>query len=249
MGLSALVACKGVTLNPNLGGPRGLYQSWTPERNQLVGYWSLDKVTTTNNSAVDAEIGSSGTVSNGNGSGVTVIAGVSNQGLAFDGITGHVRVHYAPQQNPQHFSVSLWVYPADVSGTLRTMLASQSGSPAQGFAVSLNGANQIQATIGHGDNSWGTVMGPVIVNEQWSHIVVTYDGTYLQIYHDGALGGSVVTAFVPNVSGWPIYIGAGHTELDPSAANYYSGGIDEVGIWSVALRADEVSTIYQHQSP
>ena len=78
-------------------------------------------------------------------------------------------------------------------------------------------------------------------------VAVTYDGENLVFYKDGQVVGGTTSTLPdnthPTVQGltWPIYLG-----LDAYGSwNYFEGVMDEITLWSTALSAEQIQTLYQ----
>lgn len=80
------------------------------------------------------------------------------------------------------------------------------------------------------------------------HVVGTYDGTYINLYVNGALitstaaSGNGTTNWTPG--GGFFVVGAMCDANDGSISQHSSSFIDEVGVWSKALSLSEVTTLY-----
>ena len=82
----------------------------------------------------------------------------------------------------------------------------------------------------------------------WHFIAVTFDGTQIKCYIDGALK---ITVSAPgNITGGDesLFIGTTGTGSSPSG-NWFCGFVDDVLIFSRALNGTEVSYLYQYRSP
>ena len=88
---------------------------------------------------------------------------------------------------------------------------------------------------GSGDRSMGAVVAP----GRWVHVAVTYDGSSLRAFVDGAAAGSPLALSLPSVSA-PVQVGA----WPSGSGNYdaFSGTIDEVRLYPRALTLDEIRT-------
>lgn len=79
-------------------------------------------------------------------------------------------------------------------------------------------------------------------NNVWTHVVATYDGSYMKLYKDGQLIGSIQkTGQISGNSGIPAWIGGNPTD---STIRPWKGKIDEVAIWNKALNNQEVLELY-----
>jgi hypothetical protein len=98
---------------------------------------------------------------------------------------------------------------------------------------------QMEITIGGVFRSLPTLSA--VAANQWHHMVGTYDGSELRLYIDGVLANSMnVSGAIAN-SGTPLYFG--RYGADSTAARF-TGGIDEVAVYSRALTPTEVQTHY-----
>ncbi|MDQ3970395.1 MAG: PKD domain-containing protein, partial [Thermoproteota archaeon] len=77
---------------------------------------------------------------------------------------------------------------------------------------------------------------------QWHYAVMTYDGTTVRLYIDGAQVASKSTAgAVPDNTGTqPVRVGANSRAAD----RFFTGNVDEVRVWNRALTSTEVSNAY-----
>jgi len=84
------------------------------------------------------------------------------------------------------------------------------------------------------------ITGSSQADGNWHHIVGTFDGTYARIYLDSTLE---MTS-----SAWPYSIAANSNTFsigsDETTQYYYSGYLDEVGLWSRAITQTEVNKLY-----
>lgn len=81
----------------------------------------------------------------------------------------------------------------------------------------------------------------------WYHIVFTYDGSTVRGYINGASVGSVASSGNGgSATGYSsgVYVATSNG----GGSNFLSGMIDEFGVWSRALSADEVSQLYGFQA-
>ena len=86
-------------------------------------------------------------------------------------------------------------------------------------------------------------------DENWHHIVLTYDGFVLKAYLDGNLKSqsstlSTKTPIFYNTTN-VICVGAEATSSSTSATANYVGNISDVRIYATALSADDIKELYQ----
>lgn len=212
----------------------------------LVGYWTFDGADTTSTTVTDR--GSGG--NNGAFSGSpTVTQGKLGQALSFDG-NDRISVPDADVLSPavNDLTVSVWVkVPTN---------ASAAGAGACGnTGRNILGKNGWEYAIENDSNSLlcfnlftstGTMysslsVGRTMNDGQWHLYTMTVDyGVLFSAYIDGVLVGST-TSFSGSMSNTTgtLYIG------DRGDAGYFSGSIDEVRIYSTALTAVQIQSLYK----
>jgi len=210
----------------------------------LTAYWSLEETT---GSAVD---------SSGNGWTGT-LSGTISQGTG--GKLGKAYNFEADSSGYLNFGNTLGSSfgTADLSVSCWVNIESQVGN--RGIVGTWNGENAwwiytasgtITAVVNWGGSNVQTVSNSTISTAAWHHIVYTADRDgYAKLYIDGALqadsddisagsGSNLHTTNELNVGVWG----------DRYTAVCFDGKIDEVGIWSRVLTADEVSDLYNSGS-
>lgn len=75
----------------------------------------------------------------------------------------------------------------------------------------------------------------------FTHVAVTFDGTYMRIYINGVLDIEIAQNIMPYDSPYPVQIGS----LSNAASdNFFNGVIDEVRIFNRSLAASEIQDIF-----
>lgn len=160
-----------------------------------------------------------------------------SSGILLDGIDDYLVLDTPVNPAVEPFSAALWfrvsdysnspifLQQADGSGTGRTWLGIQS----DGRLYSFLGGSYL--------NSTSTVLTDV-----WHHAAVTYDGTTLRLYLDGAEVVSDVRAMEAS---------DGQMELGrhPSLGRYFNGRLDELVMLPTAVTADKVQLIMDSSWP
>ena len=210
----------------------------------LVGYWSfdgdaVDTATTThydfsyyNNDGVglnEANTSAVGCMDNyGNclqldGAGDYINAG-SDSSLDITGTT---------------LSISAWIYATGLVDEQPIVMKAESGSVNEGF-----GLYWVASELVFYVTDTGNIASKIFTSEDnWHHVVGTYDGTDIDIYVDGVAGtsddytGNILTASAP------LEIGA-----LSGPGWYFNGSIDEVMIFNTSLSAAQVAAIYFNSS-
>jgi hypothetical protein len=86
---------------------------------------------------------------------------------------------------------------------------------------------------------WQQITSGTAYNDnQWHHIAAVIDASSgMSLYVDNALVGTNAQNYITNSSGRNLNIGTYST-------SYFSGSIDEIGVWSRALSSGEVAQLY-----
>jgi len=223
-------------------------------RNNLVYFPMNDAVGST--SVADTMYGNSATVSGTVTFGATGKAGTA----ATFGGSGHLSLHpslYSTWNNLTAGSISCWVYPTNNSSLTGSVL----------FVKQHNGvATYSQLSIGQYANTTGTAgrvyfsMAHTLFNANcgsttilslntWYHIVVTFDGTNVKFYINGALDNTYAATWALPDNTAPTNITIG-TNTDGTTRYYsYTGTIDEFSLWNTALPLATVQSMYNGGNP
>ncbi len=215
-----------------------------PFAKPLIAWWPLD---------VD------GTDASGNGFDGVVegspIAGPGANGatggsLEFDGFSTRIDVPFDSALNPQDFTVTLWANAASTDG-----FASPITSRDDVAATSVHGYVLYNNSDGNWDfwtggagpsGSWNRVIGSPVTTDTWTHLAISYDSATMtkSLYINGVLDNSLVAGglYSPNgtVEMENLHIGAGQ---DDGLNFWYTGKIDDIGLFRVALSSEEINTI------
>ncbi len=226
---------------PPLGTP---LRSGHPQLHGLVGWWLFQE-------------GAGGLVNDLSGNGnAGVLSGFAfpstptsgwNPGragrtLTYDGINDFGEVPAAAILNRlSSITVSLWMRGAS-GGDQRIASNRALGAPNNGWFIAYDDSdNQIQFFV---DSSAGIDKAGfdiAIVDNQWHHVVGTWDGATIRVFVDGiegtpvGLGGTIGQSQV-------IRFGRGVQ----ASASYYQGLLDDVRIFSRALTRSEIQDIMIH---
>lgn len=235
------------------GVAQGPYHDSVQGEPGLVSYWRLEEPG--GPVANDSQGGQHGTYG---ASGVTFgqdgaiqPKDPTDKSAKFDGAAGHVEVGFDGALNPDSFSLEAWANPeGPVTGEQRVVLSSrhEEGDVRRGFELLINPAGDWVARVGSGvaGEDWQTVSTDVGTSDAlgggWRHLVVTYDGTAntLRLYVNSALTESPGAVTHSKNASKPLRIGAGLTEA--AAGNFFTGRIDEVAVYNLALSKEHVST-------
>jgi hypothetical protein len=221
--------------------------------NGLVGWWPFS------GNANDL----SGNGNNGTVNGATLTTnrfGTSNDAYNFDG-NDWIEVLNNPSVQPNNtLSISVWAYiePTQPSGSFARIISKQyNGTQNFGsYQIITGGTNNyggsgltIRTGAGNSQTTPGIYnwSGPTSDNllSQWQHIVGTYDGVTMRFYQNGILKSSIShngNLFYDNGNLW---FGKGISGASlPGNNGFFSGKIDDVGIWNRVLTQQEITNLY-----
>lgn len=204
----------------------------------LVSYYKLDS---TADSVGSNTLTNNGTVTFGTGKlGNAAVFTSSSQSLSLASSVFDF-------ERTDSFSFSTWIYLNGLTTTQMIISKQGNSSPYKGYNFAVTSSGQIDVElINDGGSNFiaGVTATGLITTGKWFHVAMVYSGTSLLsgiiIYINGIAysvsGSGTLSSSIKNSS--PFNIG------NRSTFTNFDGLIDEVGIWSRALTADEISQIY-----
>jgi hypothetical protein len=222
-----------------------LDSSWTPQWANLVTYWNLNEAAGTSGAGSVKDVKS---VNNGTPTNITLgVAGKMRTGASFNGTSSAIDTGTGLNFTTQNFSFSFWLklnsFTTDVVNQGPVIFyrgqfqvyGYYAGVAADGsiaFVTNQSGAVQVSST------------GPgAIATGKWFHIGIVRSGSSVRIYVNGQDVTSTAGSHVNPASAGAV------TFLLGTYNNYIhmNGILDEFGVWSSALSAAEIQTIYTRQ--
>ena len=156
-------------------------------------------------------------------------------------------IPYRPSLGLEKFSLAAW-FKTSANYDENAMIVNKGGSGSElsgenmNYGIWMTSSERLMAGF---ESSNGTdyyvTNGNTYSDGRWHHAAVTYDGSSLVLYVDGAeLAWRPITAIPDNEGTQPVRIGA-----NSKAENgYFRGELDEITIWAGALTATEVADQY-----
>jgi hypothetical protein len=133
------------------------------------------------------------------------------------------------------------VLPPSLSATLAFAIVPPGFGACYGAAIGLRDDGRIHYSISYPSPFIYLESASTVPTGMWTHIAAAYDGAAVKIYINGQLDAMLhVGAIVPGQTTQPLRIG--HT--NEPAQTFFKGLIDEVGIYTRALSAVEIDTIF-----
>ena len=139
------------------------------------------------------------------------------------------------------FTYSFWMNPTTLTPPFsQAYIHSDWSGAGRNFLILQNNQNFL-INNGNGISSSDTVSTGNIITLGWQHIVFTRNVNVISLYRNGILATSYTSAYSGGATSNLTKIGADGL----ATAGYgFGGAIDEFGIWSRALNATEVTSLY-----
>ena len=136
-------------------------------------------------------------------------------------------------------TLELWVYPTNLSVSWATLIMKPNGPPSDFVqCYLLNGTTPAQVPSAFVSPATSSLFAPsALPLNTWSHIALTYDGTKMCYFLNGALGSSNLVSGAITVSTEALTIGG-----NAYSSQSWPGRIDEVRIYNRALSPAEIIT-------
>ncbi|MFH1230652.1 MAG: LamG domain-containing protein [Planctomycetota bacterium] len=239
IGIGVVIAITGsvLALNGFFGGGNSIPED-TMTRG-LVGYWGFEEGSGT--VAHDAsDYGNNGVASS------TWATGKVGGAAQFDGVDDYVNVPHSNSLEPVNsVTFEAWVKRNGDNGSWQGILSKSDFSPNGGYHFGIQNNQNVLMYLYVGGTWVGQEVGPVPDNE-WAHIVGTYDGAMIKIYINGTLMGSWAQTGNFNYTTDNVNLTIGKRT---DAVGKYNGSVDEVRIYNRALSAEEVRYHYNRGGP
>ncbi len=169
--------------------------------------------------------------------------GTLNAAVAFNGFNAYIDSNIDTLQ-ARGLTLSCWFSTTSVSQELQGLVVARNpGNGATGLYL-LNGQDYIQQISNCSNDEKLAYRDSLFATGKWHHFAATFDGVFLRNYVDGRLVAmdSINMDLCINDS----------FEFGRDACctkNYFSGSIDDIGIWSRALSEDEIRNLWLPAPP
>lgn len=218
--------------------------------NALAAYWPFDDTTGTN--AADATTnGNTGVLINYTADNSQWIPGQVGGALRFAGasVSNYVFVANYPKPSAT-MTISAWVW-ADVRPSFASIIKNWPSANQQFHFGIESTAGDLSHYL---KQQGGTQIGPVregagtpLPTNSWHHVALVCDGQFMRLYRNGlpvgaplAYNGTIVT----NPVTASLSIGAKWMSAT-SVDSFWQGRMDDLGLWTRALPADQIFSIYK----
>ena len=208
-----------------------IFGGYNPLWNGLLAYYTAD------NTPNDALGTYNGTLVNG----ATYGTGIINQGFSLDGVNDYLSVSPTLGSSfsspTSAHSYSAWVYKT----TSGQKFIIQNGNVGMGTCMIVEPGNYLGMTYKGVTTIFSSTTGAGFITlNTWNHCVMTYDGAgNVNLYKNGVNVGSGSVSWTDGTGASNTYIGTYN-----GISNYFTGLLDEIGIWNRVLTPSEVTELY-----
>jgi len=228
----------------------------------LVGYWKMDEADWTNNCSTDTALDSSGNANHADScpstTGPDPASGKYGNAGDFDGSNDYLNAgsgvsldNIGNGTNGNGFTIGAWVY-NDGGGTYAiNMIADKhnTATPLSGWSFYYNRAAKYIAFEADFDGTdlKRRSVDDTVVNSQWNHLVVTWDGSSaasgIRFFVNGQ---ETVYDTATNASGTRVSDASQNFWIGNNPDGYsFDGKIDELRLYNRALSPSEIQALYK----
>ncbi len=211
-----------------------------------ASWWRLDESSTTSPAADEMKV-QNGTYRTGVTLGVAGAIGKdTNTAATFDGMNGAM---YLPGSmfdfgGSPPFAIEVWISPGpptDASDLLRRIVSHRTTSPYFGWFLAVDNLQRVVFTRWDSNATVASLTSTPVAQGQWSHVVVSADGTTLTLYVDGASVATGAEATITDTVATHLSFGS----TSDFTVEWYDGSLDEPAIYAHALAPARVLAHYQ----
>jgi hypothetical protein len=162
-------------------------------------------------------------------------------------------VPYAPELNPDSFTVALWARPDGGGAGHRSPITSRydgivtgTGNN-DGYIIYIEPGGTWQFWTGPGESRWDSLAGSPALFDEWQHVAITFDmDTFTRdLYIDGVLDATTTDqAYAPvTEEDRDVHIGSGG---DTGTQYQWLGEIDDIGLWNEVLSEEQIISVMEN---
>ena len=200
----------------------------------LVGWWPF------NGDANDE----SGNGNNGTVNGATLTSdrnSLSDKSYYFDGSNDIVVNNNSISFLNNEISLSTWIYMSNISYDDRIISKDKNDHANRDFTLKITSSGLVQFTVfSSGDNGTTLLSNQQLQSNKWVHLAVTKSQSVIKIFINGILDNSMNASTVIAQTSANLFFG----KTSESWSEFFSGNIDDIGIWNRALTQKEITNLF-----
>ena len=176
--------------------------------------------------------GNNGTISNA----TWTSTGRYGNALAFNGSNAMVTVANSASLNlSTGMTLEAWVNPTRIASVWQDVI--YKGNDVYYLEATTPTSSRPGGAVKLGSSTASDYAPSALSAGSWTHLALTYDGTTVKLYLNGVLASSKAQSGSITSSTYPLQIGG-----DSIYGEYFSGSIDEVRVYNVALSQAQIQT-------
>jgi hypothetical protein len=175
--------------------------------------------------------------------GVAWVAGQHGTAASFDGVNDYISIPNSASTNisGNALTISMWINPQPLASGDSVVIGkfwnTTVTSPFYQYGLELGGGNRTDFYIGTSNGPLTALNGTTLPFNQWSYLAITFDGSQVRTYVNGALVNTQALPASITARGNSMNIGA-----DASTQQFYKGTLDDLRIYSRVLTQTEIQT-------
>ncbi len=160
--------------------------------------------------------------------------------VQLNGTNGYIDVPQDVWFDGSNFTIAAWVNPASYNNWSRIMdFGIGAGNENIIFTLSNGTTGNLFASVRRGSTTVGSLTGGQLPLNKWSHALLRFDGSNLEIYINGNLSATTTCDAPRLVSRTTCYIGRSTT----ASNEYANAAFDDFMMWNRALTHDEIKVL------
>ena len=171
-------------------------------------------------------------------SGIFTFAPFGRQAAYFNGQSSYINVGDSPTLNPTNaITIGAWIDPTTALGPV---IVARRDTSAYSYEFAISNSGLLLGRINSNANAAQSIS--TIPPNVWTYVVMTYDGSTIRIYTNGAQVASY--AYSGTISSTNIITTIGERNYTGAQA-YFNGSIANVQIYNTSLSQAQIDTLYQ----
>lgn len=169
--------------------------------------------------------------------------GKVGQGFALDGADDFINVPDAASlEVSNQLTLEAWIKPTDTNN-FRQIISKFGANGNYAYQIGLAPNGALRTDLSQNGTAYEQLSSPAgaITANAWNHVAVTFNGGATSLYVNGSQAASAKLPIISIFSGGNTNVNVGR---DPIGIQNFAGQIDEAAIYSRALSAAEIASIY-----
>ncbi|TYA94738.1 choice-of-anchor D domain-containing protein [Seonamhaeicola marinus] len=167
---------------------------------------------------------------------------VAERSVYFNGSSDYIDVEDNLDLNNTQFTISAWIK-RGTGSTNASIISKRNAANTEGYDLRLDAAGRLQFTVN--GNAASLTSSVVIPENKWHEVAIVYNSGTATFCIDGVEDTSGALP-APVQTSQSFLIGAADG-YDPNTTDFFTGNIDEVRVWNIALTIDQLRYIMNQE--